>query len=60
MKETTVKKKHKGLKIILSVFGVLVALLLILYLVVTTNPQIVVGMLQKFSYGDAPINSYEP
>ena len=60
MNETIVKKKRKGLKVVLSVFGVLVALLLILYFVITTNPQIAVGMLQKLSYGDAPINSYEP
>ena len=60
MNEITVKKKHKGLKIVLSVFGVLVVLLLILYFVITTNPQIVVGLIQKLSYGDNPINSYEP
>lgn len=60
MNELVIKKKHKGLKIVLSVFSVLIALLLILYLVITNNPQIIVGMLQRLSYGDAPINSYEP
>ncbi len=60
MIETTVKKKYKGLKIVLSVFGVLVALHLILYIVITTNPQIMVGVIQKLTYGNSPINSYEP
>lgn len=54
MNETTVRKKHKGLKIVLSVFGVLVALLLILNFVITNNPQIVVGMIQKLTYGNSP------
>ena len=60
MNEKIFKKKRKGLKIFLSICGVLMALLLTLYLVATNNTQTVIGMLQKLSYGDNPINSYEP
>lgn len=60
MNQATIKKNHKGLKIVLLIFGVLIALLLILYFVVMTHTQIVVGIIQKLSYGDAAINSYEP
>lgn len=60
MEERTAKKKHKGLKIFFSVFGVLITLLIILYIVITTNTQIVVGAIQKLTYGNSPINSYEP
>ncbi len=54
------KKKRKGLIITLSVIGVIVALIITLYFVFTCNTQIIVGILQKASYGDNPINSYEP
>ena len=60
MNEKIFKKNRKGLKIFLSICGVLMALLLTLYLVATNNTQTVIGMLQKLSYGDNPINSYEP
>ena len=60
MNEKISKKKRKGPKIFLSICGVLMALLLTLYLVATNNTQTVIGMLQKLSYGDNPINSYEP
>ena len=60
MNEKIFKKKRKGPKIFLSICGVLMALLLTLYLVATNNTQTVIGMLQKLSYGDNPINSYEP
>lgn len=62
MEEQAVKpqKKHKGLKIFLSIVGVLVALILILYFVFTCNTQIIVGMIQKATYGDSVWNSYEP
>lgn len=59
MNEATLKKKHKGRKIFLSICGVLIVLLLTLYLIATNNTQTVIGMLQKLSYGDNPINSYE-
>lgn len=54
------KLKHKGLIIVGSVVGSIVIIILILYFVFTCNTQIIVGLLQKMSYGDKPINSYEP
>lgn len=54
------KGKHKGLIIAGSVVGSLFAIILILYFVLTCNTQIVIGLLQKMSYGDNTINSYEP
>lgn len=54
------KLKHKGLIIAGSVVGSIVIIILILYFVFTCNTQIIVGLLQKMSYGDKPINSYEP
>lgn len=52
--------KHKGLIIAGSVIGSIAIIILILYFVLTCNTQIIVGLLQKMSYGDNPINSYEP
>lgn len=52
--------KKKYWIIPLSVIGRILALLVILYFVLTTNTQIIVGLLQKATYGDAPINSYQP
>lgn len=43
-----------------SVFGVLIALLLILYIVITTHPQILVGITRKGMHGDGSSNSFEP
>ena len=54
------KGKHKGLIIAGSMVGSLLTIILILYFVLTCNTQIVVGLLQKMSYGDNTINSYEP
>ena len=54
------KIKHKGLIIAGSIVGGLVVLVLILYFVLTCNTQIIVGLIQKATYGDNPINSYEP
>lgn len=54
------KIKHKGLIIAGSVTVSLLTIILILYFVLACNTQIVVGLLQKMSYGDNPINSYEP
>ncbi len=54
------KGKHKGLIIAGSILGSLVILVLILYFVITCNTQIVVGLIQKATYGDDPFNSYEP
>ena len=60
MERAAVQKKYRGVKIFLSVLGVLAALLLILYFAVTTNPQIAVGLIQKLIYGDTAFNSYKP
>ncbi|MBD5116661.1 MAG: alpha/beta hydrolase, partial [Ruminococcaceae bacterium] len=60
MEKTKTPKKHKALKVIGIVLGVLLALVIGLYFYLTTHTQVIVGMLQKLSYGDAPINSYEP
>ena len=54
------KVKHKGLIIFGYILGGLVILILILYFVVTCNTQIIVGFIQKATYGDDPFNSYEP
>lgn len=60
MEKTKKPKKHKALKVIGIVFGVLLVLVIGLYFYLMTHTQIIVGMIQKASYGDAPINSYEP
>ena len=60
MEKTKPQKKHKALKVIGIVLGVLLALVIGLYFYLTTHTQVIVGMLQKLSYGDAPFNSYEP
>ena len=54
------KLKHKGLIITGSILGSIILLILIFFLIITFNTQIVVGMIQKGLYGDNPINSYEP
>ncbi len=54
------KLKHKGLIIVGSIFVCLLVLCLTLYFVVTCNTQIIVGFIQKATYGDNPINSYNP
>ena len=54
------KLKHKGLIITGSILGSLLVLCITLYFVVTCNTQIIVGFIQKATYGDNPINSFEP
>jgi len=54
------KKKHKGLIIAGSIIGSLLLIVLVLFLVITTHTQIVVGLIQKVTYGDKPFNSFEP
>jgi len=49
-------KKFKALKVIGIIGGVLVLLALILFFVLMTHTQIIVGALQKLSYGDAPLD----
>lgn len=46
--------------ILFSTIAGLFLVILILFLVFTCNTQIIVGILQKASYGNKPINSYEP
>ncbi len=54
------KSKFKVLKIIGIIFGVIVLLCVGLYFYLITHTQVIVGALQKLSYGDTPFNSYEP
>lgn len=54
------KVKHKGLIIAGSVVGGLLIVVLILYFVLTCNTQIIVGLIQKATYGNKAFNSYEP
>lgn len=60
MEKAKTSKKRKILKVIGIIFGIILAVGIGFYFLITTHTQIVVGMLQKMSYGDAPINSYEP
>lgn len=60
-KEKVVKKKSKKRWIIpLSVVGVLVSTFGLLFLILTFNTQMIVGLIQKATYGNNPINSYSP
>ncbi|MBR3640105.1 MAG: alpha/beta hydrolase, partial [Clostridia bacterium] len=54
------KKNRKGLIIAGSIIGSLLLLLFVLFFVLTTHTQIVVGLIQKATYGNKPFNSYEP
>ena len=54
------KKKHKALKVTGIVLGILLALGVGLYFLITTHPQIVVGLIQKGMYGDGSPNSFAP
>ena len=53
-------KKHKALKIIGIILGILLVLGIGLYFYVTSHTQIVVGVIQKGIYGDSSPNSFEP
>lgn len=53
-------KKYKALKVIGIVLGILWVLAIGLYFLLTSNTQIVVGMIQKGMYGDSNPNSFEP
>ena len=53
-------KKHKMLKVIGLILGILLALGVVLYFYVTSHTQIVVGVIQKGMYGDGSPNSFEP
>lgn len=54
------KKKHEALKVTGIVLGILLALGVGLYFLITTHPQIVVGLIQKGMYGDGSPNSFAP
>ena len=56
------KKKHKALKVTGIVLGILLALGVGLYFLITTHPQIVVGLIQKGMYrdGSRSPNSFAP
>ena len=53
-------KRHKVLKIIGIIFGILLALGIGFYFYVTSHTQIVVGFIQKGIYGESSPNSFEP
>ena len=53
-------KKHKALKVTGFLLGILLALGIGLYFLITTHTQIIVGMIQKGMYGDSSPNSFEP
>lgn len=60
-KEKEVKKKSKKRWIIpLFIVGGFVLTFGILFLVSTFNTQMIVGLIQKATYGNNPINSYSP
>ena len=53
-------KRHKALKIIGIIFGILLAVGIGAYFYLTTYTQIFVGVIQKGVYGDSSPNSFEP
>lgn len=53
-------QKHKILKVIGLILGILLALGVGLYFYITSHTQIVVGVIQKGMYGDGSPNSFEP
>ena len=53
-------KKHRAFKIVAIVLAILIILSVALYFFAMTHTQIIVGFIQKLTYGDNPINSYEP
>ena len=60
-KEKIVKKKSKKRWIIpLSIVGGLVLTFGLLFLVSTFNTQMIVGLIQKVTYGNNQINSFSP
>lgn len=53
-------KTNKFVKFLSWFLGIILSIAIIGYIAVTTNPQLVVGMLQKIMYKDASPNSFEP
>lgn len=60
MEKKETHKKHKAVKVIGIILGILLALGIGLYLYLTTHTQILVGIIQKGMYGDGSPNSFEP
>lgn len=59
--EKVIKKKSKKRWIIpLSIVGSLVLTFGLLFLISTFNTQMIVGLIQKATYGNNPINSFSP
>lgn len=59
--EKVIKKKRKKRWIIpLSIVGSLVLTFGLLFLISTFNTQMIVGLIQKATYGNSPINSFSP
>lgn len=54
------QKKYQVLKVIGIIIGIILTLAIGIYFFLTTNTQIIVGMIQKSFYNDKPFNSYEP
>lgn len=53
-------RKHKVLRRIGILLGILLVLVLVLFFCVTTHTQLVVGVIQNMMYGDASPNTFEP
>lgn len=60
MKKRETRKKHKALKVIGVILGILLVLGIGSYFYLTTHTQILVGIIQKGMYGDGSPNSFEP
>ena len=53
-------RKHKVLRRIGILLGILLVLVLVLFFCVTTHTQLVVGVIQNMMYGNASPNTFEP
>ncbi|MCI7350766.1 MAG: hypothetical protein MSH60_08445, partial [Ruminococcus sp.] len=60
MDKTKTPQIPKALKVIAIILGSLLVLAIGLYFLLTSNTQILVGMIQKGMYGDSSPNSFEP
>lgn len=54
------RKKHKALKVIGIILGIILAFGIGSYFYLTTHPQSLVSVIQKGMYGDSSPNSFEP
>lgn len=60
MEKKRTQNKYRALKVIGIIIGILLALAIGIYFLLTTHTQIIVGMIQKGMYGDSSPNSFEP